>query len=217
MKTAAFVSLSVVLGALGAVSAQAQDTVTARGEGVKAARSTTRTGDYTGMWQGMLRDGSGTHRVALDVGRGLGEGMVANVVTSVQSPYSVLVDTFEARDHHITLNMKTAGTGFTGTSNAGMTEVRGTWKQDGKSTPLTLRRVDANGRTERENVTDAQSQMAGAAQLPSLKNGSDENPSDPHRSRKQSAFSIAPPRWFWWYDWTPQIGNQDRPYGTYYW
>ena len=217
MKTAILVPLTLALGTLGVVSMQAQDAHGSRSENNIASMSRSHAGDYAGMWQGMLRTEAGSRRVALDVSRALGDNMVANVVTSAQSPYSVLVDTFEVREHRIVLGMKTAGTGFEGSSNASMTEIRGTWKQDGKSIPLTLKRVDTNMRADRGEASGVQNQVAGSGVLPPMPSGSDESPSDPVRRHKQPAFSIGPPHWFWWYDWTPQIGNQDRPYGTYYW
>ena len=216
MKALIVGSLVLALGLAGTVSSQAQTVNKSEITGTAAKTEASHAGSYEGLWQGVLRTADGSHRVALDVAHyTTGDALVANVVTSAQSPFSVLVDTFNVQDNHVRINMRTAGTAFEGTLNRGMTEIRGTWKQDGKSTPLTLRRTDTNAHSDKEEAHGVQGQLAQSAQAVS---SADENPSDPNRRRRNTpVFSIGPPHWFWWYDWTPQIGNQDRAYGLYYW
>ncbi len=218
MRTSNLIALSLLMGTAGIASAQAQTADSAlTGTNIKPAAPAVQNSVYAGMWQGVLKNASGTHRVALDVAQGgPNESVAANIVTSAQSPFSVLVDTFDVQDSHVLLKMRTAGTMFEGVVNRAQTEIRGVWKQDGVSTPLTLRKVDPNSRGDKDNARGVQSQVAQAGTY-NQNLESDENPSDPVRRRKQSAFSIGPPRWFWWYEWTPQIGNQERPYGLYYW
>ncbi len=218
MRTFNVIAFTLLMGTAGIASAQAQNADSApAGSNVKIAAPAMQSNSYAGMWQGVLRNASGTHRVALDVAQGgPNENIAANIVTSAQSPFSVLVDTFDVQDNHMLLKMRTAGTMFEGTVNRAQTEVRGAWKQDGVSTPLTLRKIDLNSRSEKDSARGLQGQVAQAG-TSNQNLESNENPSDPVRRRKQSAFSIAPPRWFWWYEWTPQIGNQERPYGLYYW
>lgn len=218
MRTSNLIAFSLLMGTVGIASAQAQAADSAlAGTNVKIAAPAMQSNGYAGMWQGVLKNSSGAHRVALDVAQaGPNESVAASVVTSAQSPFSVLVDTFDVQDNHMLLKMRTAGTMFEGTVNRARTEIRGVWKQDGVSTPLTLRKIDPNSRSEKDNARGMQSQVAQAGTF-NQNLESNENPSDPLRRRKQSAFSIGPPRWFWWYEWTPQIGNQERPYGLYYW
>jgi hypothetical protein len=216
MKALVIGSLILVLGIAGTVSSQAQIVNKSESNSATVKTDVSRAGSYEGLWQGVVRTPSGSHRVALDVAHyTTGDTLVANVTTSAQSPFSVLVDTFNVQDNHVRINMRTAGTAFEGTSNRALSEIRGTWKQDGKSMLLTLHRVELNTRSDKGEAHGTQSQLAPSGQTVS---SADENPSDPNRRRRKTqVFTIGPPHWFWWYDWTPQIGNQERPYGLYYW
>ena len=217
MKKTILASLLCALGAVGTATSQAQSMSHAgsiQTENNMDRAAAAMPNSYEGMWQGMLRTSEGSRRVILDVAkRRGGEGLTGSLITSAQSPYSVLVDSFTMQDRHIALNMKTAGSSFEGTSNRAMTEIKGAWTYAGKSLPLTLKRVDTNVRDGKGNAYDSQGQIAGA----SRNSDNDENPSSPYHQHRIPAFRIAPPRWFAWYEWTPRPGNQEVPYGTYYW
>jgi hypothetical protein len=169
--------------------------------------------DYTGVWQGTVRMPDGAHSVALEVTpRTIGDGMVASMTTSAQKPFSVLVDTISVAHNRVQMGMATAGTHFAGTLNANQTEIRGTWQQDGKAYPLTLRRVVVPVRTEPTAATRMASQLVSMAP-PGLES---EDPTPGPVRRRTPVFSFlshTPVA----YDWIPHVGNQDRPYGVDYW
>lgn len=212
MKTLVTVSLSLAMGTLFGFSAQAQNVskspVVAP---IISKLPASKLGTYSGTWEGTLRTGSNTHRVALDVAaRPESNTITADMTTSAQSPFIVLVDTFDIQDHQVHLTMATAGTSFEGVSNQNLTEIRGTWNQNGKMYPLVLHRVEM----EPKNV------MRGKQQQPMPMDNaksSDETTEAPRASHKSPFFFIGPPRWYEWYVWTPPIGGQERPYGMDYW
>ena len=215
MKTTTLIAFSLLMGTAGIASVQAQSADSATGRhNVDSLAPTPQSDSYAGMWLGMLKNSSGPHRVALDVARSAmtDNSVAANVVTSAQSPFSVLVDTFDVQGSHVTLKMRTAGTAFEGTANRAMTEIRGVWKQDGIATPLTLRRMDASDRADKNNARGLQSQIA---QTGTTSGETDPTPAPP--TRRQPVFRIGPPNYYAWYAWTNPIGNQERPYGAYYW
>ncbi len=217
MKKFILASVLCALSAVGSTTIQAQSA--SRADNMQTENKRERptgalSNSYEGMWQGMLRTSEGSCRVVLDVSkRPNGEGLTGSMITSAQSPYSVLVDKFAMRDRHVMLDMKIAGSTFEGTSNRAMTEIKGMWTYRGKSLPLTLKRMDLNAHDGKGNAYGSQSQMAAM----SRNSDDNENPSSPYHQRQTPAFRIAPPRWFAWYEWTPRPGNQEVPYGMYYW
>jgi hypothetical protein len=171
-------------------------------------------GDYVGMWQGIVRTSTGTHRVALEVApRTIGDGLVASMTSSAQRPFSVLVDTVTVADHHVQMGMATAGTRFTGRVNDRQTEIRGNWIQDGKSYSLTLKRVVVPVRTEHPiRESDLQAMMT------YMQQPFGEAPtSDQPVIRRRPVFMIGPAHKPVAYDWIPHVGNQTVSYGMDYW
>lgn len=217
MKKYILASLLCALSAVGTTRTQAQsashsDTMQTENKMDRSAMGLSNS--YEGMWQGMLRTAEGSRRVVLEVTkRPNGEGLIGNMITSAQSPFSVLVDNFNMQDRHVRLDMKTAGSAFEGTANRAMTEIKGTWTYQGKTLPLTLKRMDLTAHDSKGNAYSSQGQAAGV----SRNSDDNENPSSPYHQRRTPAFRIGPPRWFAWYEWTPRPGNQEVPYGTYYW
>lgn len=217
MKKIILASLLCALGAVGTTATQAQsashsDTMQTENKMDRSAAGLSNS--YEGMWQGMLRTSEGSRRVVLEVSkRPNSEGLMGNMVTSAQAPYSVLVDNFTIQDNHVSLSSKTAGSAFEGTANRAMTEIKGAWTYQGKTLPLTLKRMDLTARDGKGNAYELQAQAAGLS-----RNGhDDEYVNTPYEQRRTPVFRIGPPRWFPWYEWTPRIGNQETPYGTYYW
>lgn len=171
-------------------------------------------GDYVGMWQGMVRTPTGTHRVALEVApRTIGDGLVASMTSSAQRPFSVLVDTVTVADHRVQMGMATAGTHFTGRMNDRQTEIRGNWIQEGKSYPLTLKRVVVPVRTEHPIRESDLQAMMNYMQQPF----GEAPTSDQPVIRRRPVFMIGPAHKPVAYDWIPHVGNQTVSYGMDYW
>lgn len=216
MKKYILASLLCALSALGTTATLAQSASSANASQTETATNrlaASPSSSYEGMWQGTLRTPEGLRRVILDVTRRPdGSGLMGSMVTSAQTPFSVLVDTFATQDRHVRLDMKTANSAFEGVSNRSLTEIKGTWTREGKSLALTLKRMELTPRDSKATVYGMQAQIAASS-----RKDDPENPSSPYEQRRTPAFRIAPPRWFSWYEWTPRIGNQETPYGTYYW
>lgn len=213
MKILVRVSLSMLLSTMVVFSARAQNVANAKIAPpiISSKTSQSQLGTLCGLWQGSLHTGANTHRVSLDIATRPGsDTFAADMTTSAQSPYRVLVNTFDIHDHQVRLMMDTAGTSFEGVSNQALTEIRGTWSQDGKIYPLILRRV------EPDTKATSRGKQGRNMQSDFVKSG-DDSPSIPGASHRSPAFRIGPPQWFEWYAWTPQIGGQERPYGIDYW
>ncbi len=156
MKKIILASLLCALGAVGTTATQAQsashsDTMQTENKMDRSAAGLSNS--YEGMWQGMLRTSEGSRRVVLEVSkRPNSEGLMGNMVTSAQAPYSVLVDNFTIQDNHVSLSSKTAGSAFEGTANRAMTEIKGAWTYQGKTLPLTLKRMDLTARDGKGNA-----------------------------------------------------------------
>ena len=213
MKTLVTISVSLLLSTMGVFSARAQNVASTKTAPriIISKTSQSQLGTLGGLWQGSLHMGANTHRVALDIAtRPESDTFVADMTTSAQSPYRVLVDAFDIHEHQVRLMMDTAGTSFEGISNQTLTEIRGTWSQAGKTYPLILHRA------EPDTKINSRGKQSRSIQSDFVKSGDDGSsvPGAPHRS---PAFRIGPPQWFEWYGWTPQIGGQERPYNIDYW
>ena len=96
--------------------------------------------DIDGDWEGVLNAGGVALRAVFHIVT-FEDGMTATMDSPDQGARGVPVGAVTRSGAKLDLEMKQVGGGFSGTIDAGLTTVDGTWTQGGNSLPLVLKRA----------------------------------------------------------------------------
>lgn len=96
-----------------------------------------------GNWMGTLNPGPAVKlRVGLKVAKAADGSLSAKLDSIDQGAKDLPISTIRQTGQAVALELKMLNASYDGTLNAAGSEITGTWRQGGGSTPLTFRRVD---------------------------------------------------------------------------
>jgi pimeloyl-ACP methyl ester carboxylesterase len=98
--------------------------------------------DIDGSWLGTLQAGGAKFRLLFQITNTPG-GLHATLTSLDQGGGAIPVDSIVRDGLKLTMEVKIAHGGFSGTLNKELSKIDGTWSQNGASLPLVLERVDA--------------------------------------------------------------------------
>ena len=94
------------------------------------------------LWQGVLEVGSAKLRLVLHLTQSADGKLAANLDSPDQQAMGLAIDTISRRDQSLRFEMSFIGATYEGKFNEAGTEIRGEWRQQGNSWPLTFNRAD---------------------------------------------------------------------------